>query len=69
MNEINNECGKILGAREGIPLAINGNDTTITKHPWFAALYDTNGSNFSFFCGASLITKKLIITGLFLYRF
>lgn len=54
----NPECGKMPQA---IPLVVNGVDA-VNSFPWHATMYVHKNGNWTFWCGATLITEALFVT-------
>lgn len=53
-------CGKTIFVGAG--LIYGGNQSKKNQWPWFASLYDRKNQN-NFFCGASVITKRHLLSG------
>lgn len=50
---------------EKSPFVVGGVDTSILDHPYMAGIHvDWQGAGFVPFCGASIITRRSVLTGL-----
>lgn len=54
-------CGTI--DVQATPLVTNGQRTLHGQWPWHTAIYQSKGTDLSYKCGGSLISKNSIITG------
>lgn len=50
-----------------VPLVWNGWDTNKVIYPWHATMYHYNDGNWETWCGGTLITEKLILTGVLFF--
>lgn len=55
------QCGKI--DEVPLPLVVNGKEATYGRFPWQAALYIFHANDWTFWCGGSLVSHSLILTG------
>lgn len=55
------KCGKY--GPDGIPMVVKGWSAKPGGYPWHAALYVKEEGEWSFWCGSSLITEKVVLTG------
>lgn len=55
------DCG--VADLEVAPLIVNGWITEQGKFPWHAVLFTLEEGNWTFTCGGSLITERIVLTG------
>lgn len=55
------DCGKT--GPDGIPMVVKGWIAKAGGYPWHAALYVKEEGQWTFWCGGTLITEKVILTG------
>lgn len=61
------QCDEVCGEVKAdvVPFIVGGEETTVSKVPWQAAIYMYNDPNrrYDFICGGSIISSKIVISG------
>lgn len=55
------ECGVM--ETEAVTLVVHGWTSKIGQWPWHAVLYLLEEGNWTYWCGGSLISEKVVLTG------
>lgn len=56
------ECGKI--DEEPVALVVHGWNAKPGQWPWYAPLYCFEDGNWTFWCGSTLISESVVLTGI-----